>query len=305
MLVIDGHRSYLTIEFVDYCYCPDIKISVFLLPVHSIYILQLLDIGVFQSFKHYYQEVLKESIRYRGLDYKRADFLSSFQRIRDLIFKKPIICSTFEKSGLYPFNPSAVLAKLKEFSTPEQTLAADDSGSELVFEVDFQRCLTPMSPQVYKAYTAYIDKKLAWSIEHGMTLTPTTGKLIAKRKKACKVNLLTGKLAIEELFKRRQAELDKVRPDRERIVQQFGTILVGDARLWTITRNLEEERRVEALRAKKAASLRKKKEYQEGVEKRRKEREAKKAKKLAQKQARAAELVSLVSRPPRKKASTQ
>ena len=73
--------------------------------------------------------------------------------MRDLTFKKPIICSAFEKSGLYPFNPAGVLTKLKEFSTLERTLAADnDSGSELAFEVDFQKCLTPMSLQIYKAY---------------------------------------------------------------------------------------------------------------------------------------------------------
>jgi hypothetical protein len=156
--------------------------------------------------------------------------------MRDLKFKKSTICSAFEKSRLYPFNPSTVLSKLKEFSTPERTLAADnDSGLELAFEVDFQRCLTPMSPRIYKAYTAYIEKKLAWSIEHGMPLTPTTGKLIAKREKAHKVNLLTRKLAIKELFIRRQAELDKARPNGERVVQQFGIILVGDARLRTMT----------------------------------------------------------------------
>jgi hypothetical protein len=42
-----------------------------------------------------------------------------------------------------------------------------------------------------------------------MTLTPTTSKLIAKCKKAYKVNLLTRKLAIKELFKRQQAKLNK------------------------------------------------------------------------------------------------
>jgi hypothetical protein len=52
-----------------------------------------------------------------------------------------------------------------------------------------------------------------------MTLTPTASKLIAKQEKAHKVNLLTGKLAIKELFKRRQAELDKAHLDGERIVQ--------------------------------------------------------------------------------------
>ena len=47
-----------------------------------------------------------------------------------------------------------------------------------------------------------------------------------------------------------------------------------------------------------------KRDYREGVEKRREEREAEKAEKLAQKQARAAELASLVSKRPRKIAST-
>jgi hypothetical protein len=62
-------------------------------------------------------------------------------------------------------------------------------------------------------------------------MSPTTGKLIEKREKAYKTMLLTGKLAIEELFKRRQAELDKNQLNGERTVQQFKTILVGDARL--------------------------------------------------------------------------
>jgi hypothetical protein len=160
--------------------------------------------------------------------------------MRDLTFKKSIICSAFQKSGLYPFDPSAVLSKFKEFTTPERTLNAEDSGSELGFEVDFQRAITLMSPRIYEAYTSYIDQKLSWSIEHGLNLTPTTGKLIAKRKKANKTNLLNGKLAIKELFKKRQAELDKLKPNSEQVVQQFGTILVGDARLRTMTQNLEE-----------------------------------------------------------------
>jgi hypothetical protein len=230
--------------------------------------------------------------------YKRQDFLASFQKMRDLTFKKSIIRSAFQKSGLYPFDPSVVLAKMAEFSTPERTLAAEDSGSEPAFEIDFKRAVTPMSPRIYKAYTSYIDKKLAWSIEHGMTLTPTTGKLIAKREKANKTNLLSGQLTIEELFKKQQAELYKIQPNGERIVQQFGTILVGDARLRTMTRDLDEERRVDALQARKAESLRKKRQYREGVEKRREEREAKKAEKQAQKAARAAQLASLISRPP-------
>jgi hypothetical protein len=138
-----------------------------------------------------------------------------------------------------------------------------------------------------------------------MSLSPTTGKLIEKREKAHKIMLLSGKLAIEELYKKRQAELDKNHPNGERVVVQYGTILVGDARLQTMTRNLEEERRVEAIEAKKAESRRKKREYREGVEQRKEEREAKKAEKMTQKQAKAAELASLLSQTPRNRPSAQ
>ena len=93
MLVMDGHGSHLTIEFVNYCYQPNVKILVFLLLVHSTHILQLLGIGVFESFKHYHQEVLEEAVRYRGVNYKKPDFLAAFQRMWDLTFKKRIIYS--------------------------------------------------------------------------------------------------------------------------------------------------------------------------------------------------------------------
>jgi hypothetical protein len=169
MLVMDGYGSHLIIAFINYCYQPNVKISVFLLPTHSTHILQPLDIGVFQSFKHYHQELLKESIWYSGINYKKPDFLASFQRMRNLTFKKSIICSAWRKSSLYPFDPSAVLTKLQEFSTLERTLVREDSGLELEFEVDFQQAVTPMSPRIYKAYASYIDQKLAWSIEHSVT----------------------------------------------------------------------------------------------------------------------------------------
>jgi hypothetical protein len=77
--------------------------------------------------------------------------------MRDLTFKKSIICSAFQKSSLYPFNLSMVLSKFKEFTILEQTLNAKDSGSELGFKVDFQRAITLMSLQIYKAYTLYIN----------------------------------------------------------------------------------------------------------------------------------------------------
>ena len=59
-------------------------------------------------------------------------------------------------------------------------------------------------------------------------------------------------------------------------MQQFGTILVGDARLRVIAQNEAEEPVKEALRLKKNLQH-KKQEYKEGVAKRKAERRAKKA----------------------------
>jgi hypothetical protein len=78
-----------------------------------------------------------------------------------------------------------------------------------------------------------------------------------------------------------KAELDKIQLNGERIVQQFRTILVSDARLRTITKDLEEEAKIDAIAGRKAESLCKKREYKEGVDKRREEKLAKKAEKQA------------------------
>ena len=227
--------------------------------------------------------------------------------MQDLTFKKPIIYSAFQKSSLYLFDPLVVLTKLKEFSTPKRTLAIQDkSASELEFEVDFKRAITPMSLQIYKAYNSYIEKKLFQSIEYKMTLTPTTSKLIEKHEKANKLNLLTGKLAIEELFKKQQAELNIVCPNGERVVQQYRTICVGYARLQIAARDLEEKRTIEAIQSGKGESLRKKREYREGVDMCKQERitkkEAKAAGKEAREAARVARMADLIANPLRKRA---
>ena len=52
MLIMDGHSSHFTNEFTNYCWAEDIV--PFLLLAHTTHLLQLLDIRVFQSYKHYH-----------------------------------------------------------------------------------------------------------------------------------------------------------------------------------------------------------------------------------------------------------
>ena len=93
MLIMDGHGSHLTNEFINYCWAEDIV--PFLLPAHTTHLLQPLDIGVFQSYKHYHQESLEESVRYGGSDYTKLDFLAGLTKIRKHTFKPSTIRSAF------------------------------------------------------------------------------------------------------------------------------------------------------------------------------------------------------------------
>ena len=118
-------------------------------------------------------------------------------------------------------------------------------------------------------------------METGLSLSPIIVRLIQKREKASKTLKLSGQLAIEELYKKKQAELNKTQSNDERHIQQFGTILVGDARLRAIVRNEEEETQIEGIHVRKEESKRKKQEYIEGVASRKAERLRKKAEKIA------------------------
>lgn len=114
---------------------------------------------------------------------------------------------------------------------------------------------------MYKAASKYINKSLAYSIQTGLALSPIVAKVIKKCEKASKTLQLSGQLAIKELYKKRQAELDKNQPKGKQDIQQFRTILVSDARLRAIVRNKHEEAEIERIRVQKEESQLKKQLY--------------------------------------------
>ena len=53
LLLVDGHGSHATVEFMSECYIHNV--SVVYLPAHSSHVLQPLDLAVFSSLKHSYR----------------------------------------------------------------------------------------------------------------------------------------------------------------------------------------------------------------------------------------------------------
>jgi len=56
LLLLDGHGSHCTREFISYC--DEKKIIPFCLPPHTTHLLQPLDVVVFQPLKHYHAEAI-------------------------------------------------------------------------------------------------------------------------------------------------------------------------------------------------------------------------------------------------------
>ena len=113
--------------------------------------------------------------------------------------------------------------------------------------MNFNNMSTSYSLHMYNACFSYINKKLTQNIEAGLSLSPTTARLIEKREKASRILKLSDQLAIEELYKKKQTELNRTQHNDEQHVQQFDTILVEDARLRTMIQNEEEKAQIEAI----------------------------------------------------------
>jgi hypothetical protein len=113
MLIFDGAGSHMSDQFTWYCWQHDI--IPFRLPAHTTHLLQPLDVGIFQPLKHWHQVPIVDSIQYGDLEYSKTEFLHAYQTIRDRTFKRQTILSAWQKTGLFPYNPSIVLNKMKQF----------------------------------------------------------------------------------------------------------------------------------------------------------------------------------------------
>ena len=138
LLILDGHGSHHTIEFVRYC--DGQSIIPFGLPPHLTHILQPLDVVVFQPLKHYYSKELDIMVRDGLTNITKIEFLQCIQQARRQAFKKCTICSAFQKTGIRPFNPQVVLEVLQK-RVPQRT--PSPSGEQGKDEQDSSPFQTP------------------------------------------------------------------------------------------------------------------------------------------------------------------
>ncbi|KAF2191952.1 DDE-domain-containing protein, partial [Zopfia rhizophila CBS 207.26] len=129
LLIMDGHSSHCTEPFE--CYAREHNIIPLWLPSHSSHILQPLDVAVFSSVKRRFRDGVQDLIRNGQNHVTNDDFLRIYAKLRPAALSNSNIKSAFRATGIFPFDPEEVLAKLGEFnlSTPPPVLLSSSVNS--------------------------------------------------------------------------------------------------------------------------------------------------------------------------------
>lgn len=131
LLILDGHASHTSPEFVQYC--QDHKIVPLCLPPHSTHYLQPLDVGIFGPLATAYKTLVSQGSVFGAQRINNRQFLQYYQQARQTIGSN--IPGAWRGTGLVPWNPDKILLPLRPTTTPSIMLT-DQYGRSLNATID-------------------------------------------------------------------------------------------------------------------------------------------------------------------------
>jgi hypothetical protein len=118
VLLMDSHTSHTTPEFI--LRATEMNIHPYPFPSHLTHVMQPLDVGVFQPYKHWHKKAVQHAMRNLDIDYNVASFFRDLAEIRTNTFKKGTIQGAFREAGMWPINSKEALKKMKVYAPPER-----------------------------------------------------------------------------------------------------------------------------------------------------------------------------------------
>ena len=118
MLVLNGHDSHVSWQFVMACH--DRRILSLCLLSHITYLLQPLNVAIFEPLQKIYDDLVSQESE-AGIDSINKDiFINLYTEAREKAFTPNVIKAGFKATGLVPFNPQEVLKRFPDRAiTPE------------------------------------------------------------------------------------------------------------------------------------------------------------------------------------------
>jgi DDE superfamily endonuclease len=117
VLLMDRHGSHMDNDFIIKATANNIHPFPF--PGHLTHVLQPLDVGVFQPYKHWHKKAVQHAMRNLDIDYNVASFLRDLGGIREDTFKKGTILGAFRKAGIWPIHCETAITKMKIYTPPD------------------------------------------------------------------------------------------------------------------------------------------------------------------------------------------
>lgn len=108
LLLVDGHKSHLTLELSKFC--NDNQIILYSLPPNTTHLMQPADVSVFRPLKVEWRKTIREW-QGNSENYNSVLSKSTFCPLLNKVLQKDMtdtIKNGFRKCGLFPFNPDAV-----------------------------------------------------------------------------------------------------------------------------------------------------------------------------------------------------
>jgi len=148
---MNDHDSHMTKEFLDYATVNNIKLFTF--SSHATHLLQPLDVGVFQSFKHWHAKGVDVAMRCGQTEFNKLDFFALFSTIHAKTMTLKTISHAWEKTGLMPYNPSVVLNQIHAENTRRREITSPFAPKPLLNR-------TPKGFQEIIDYGKHIDTRI-------------------------------------------------------------------------------------------------------------------------------------------------
>ncbi len=122
VLILDGHSSHYTLEFIQYARENNIIILGY--PPHCTHALQGLDVVCFGKMKVCWRSVIEEFEKQNQRDVTKSDFTHLFGKAYLQAFDEKTVKAAFSVTGVYPFNRSIITEEQMKPSVPHSIKGA-------------------------------------------------------------------------------------------------------------------------------------------------------------------------------------
>ena len=180
LLLLDGHRSHITIGLLDWAKAYNIVL--FILPAHTSHVLQPMDVGCYGPFQKMYHDVCHKFTRTTSCTVTRNDVCSLVCKVYNRALSADNLYSAFMKTGISPFDRSVIS---KECTMPADAFIVEENcdkvGEEMPdndnIDVDPNQIMNVKSPS--SMFSNKLDSMLSSKREINKAPRKHIGKIVS------------------------------------------------------------------------------------------------------------------------------